>query len=858
MRTQKTILLICCLWSVICCYAQQIPLKGRISIHNSKYNSGEIQYVENAQITAPFTTPTTSDSQGRFDLSFVRVQIGHSVDISVNKAGLEVVNKYDLQRVILGREPSLRVYLAEIGLLAQAQTELYQISEKALFARKNALIARLQSDAAESKAALAELEKSFGQKIGSVIEAIELLESKMQSLEKRLPDFAQELAAENLDFAATLYIRAYEAFKSGEIELAIQILDNATLEASYQEALKTIEKGKILESTGKDIQEQGLLQIDTIISSYGLKVKLLLFQFQYSEAIEIYKKVISIIEHIPQASESLSLAYGNLALVYFYNHQFKEAIEAGEKAIVAQKKEEHLDYLLLALLHDNLAVFYRSSKNFEKALQFHQLADELLKKGKKEDKNIAASLLNNRGNTYYSMDKFKEALNCHTKAISLFQELELPDVPRRMANTYNSIGLVYDALGNNKQAESNYDSALVFWEMIRNPVHPELASIYNNKGVIGLKNKTYKNSINLFLKAIDIQSQVLPPNHPHCYSPTFNLAFAYRSLGDYPKANEYYQKALKIKQNLFEAEDQELATLFNHIGVNYYYQEEYHKALESYERALSIQQSLSPVDSLDLAETYTNLGQIYGEQDSLTKGLNYLHKAKGIRKRYLGQNAPALGNSYDILAGVYYKNKNYPEAKQFFQKALNIWEKTLPPQDTKLATSTYNLGLTQFFLGVDRIAIELLEKVLSISKATNNAGGRDMAELYTWLGNACLRSMKYPKAKNYYKRAIEMDSSLSIVLSNNLGNALLKLNAFEEAEENFKRYEKTGNRPIIHRNWALYYTAIGEIDKAFDHLQKAIDFGYDNQDFLNNDPTLKPLRPDPRFKKLMEPLQNKK
>ena len=91
-------------------------------------------------------------------LEFVGLASGTALKIEAEKAGLEVVNTRELEEVVIGRKFPLRIYVAEKGKLAQAQTELYQISKEALFARRDALIARLRGEKAQSEAAVAELQ----------------------------------------------------------------------------------------------------------------------------------------------------------------------------------------------------------------------------------------------------------------------------------------------------------------------------------------------------------------------------------------------------------------------------------------------------------------------------------------------------------------------------------------------------------------------------------------------------------------------------------------------------------------------------------------------------------------------------
>ena len=145
--------------------SQQINLAGRISIHNSKYSTGEIQYVENAQVTAAFTTPDVTDTRGSFSLEFVGLDQGTSVAIGVDKEQLEVVNQRDLQDVVIGRKTPVRIYMATKGQLAASQTEIYKISKEALYAEHNRLIARLKAESGGKDELIADLQAKFNQEL---------------------------------------------------------------------------------------------------------------------------------------------------------------------------------------------------------------------------------------------------------------------------------------------------------------------------------------------------------------------------------------------------------------------------------------------------------------------------------------------------------------------------------------------------------------------------------------------------------------------------------------------------------------------------------------------------------------------
>ena len=316
-------------------FCQQLSLKGVISVHNSQYNTGSIQYISNVQVSADSTSPTTSDKKGNFKLVFVGLKKGTSVNIKIEKTGLEVVNKRELQEVIIGRITPLKVYLAPKGALARAQAELYHVSIKALTTRHDALIARLRKEGAESQSAIAELEQRLNKAIVNRFEAEQLLSELLTATKKRLPELAKEFAIINLDFASDMYRKAYEFFRIGEIEKAIETLDEAILDKEAAEAIKNLNQFKEDISNLDSAMANESQSLDNYLKSILLEADAYFNKSQFGRTIETYDKALSVLHQSPDTKPlKRSQIYWNIAKVYE---------QMGTNAKALEYKQKHLD-----------------------------------------------------------------------------------------------------------------------------------------------------------------------------------------------------------------------------------------------------------------------------------------------------------------------------------------------------------------------------------------------------------------------------------------------------------------------------------------------------------------------------------
>lgn len=846
-----------CLTTAITTQAQQVPLQGQISIHNSKYKTGAIQYVENAQITAPFSTPTTSDSQGKFDLSFAGVEGGQLVDLSVEKAGLEVVNRYDLQRVVLGRKPLLRVYLAKSGALAQAQTELYNISKQALFARKDALIAQLQSDAAESAATLQELQDRFGKEIASRLEAERLLEEEVSKSIQRLPRFALELAAKNLDFASDLYIEAYEAFKLGELEEVIQLLKAEKLDLSPNILAinQREDRKRILEES---ISKEREVIIEKIDASF-LKAEALNLKFEYRDAIKIYEKLIRDLSVDSSFNLELGAVYSRLSFMYYNYGQYDKADSAIQKAFELFRQTKATIHELAAA-YTNAIALYGRLKKYDVALQCHKDLLDLPIKDTHQYDQILVSTYNNMGSVYLSLSKPTEALESLQKALELLNSLENTELdPIMRLNIYNNMGVCYTRLGQYGEAHRIFDSAISAWDTLTNTNHPDRAKLFNNKGTTFLEEGQEIQAISHFEKAIGILEQALPFPHPTKFGFYLNLALTQKNTGKHMEAIPNYHKAISIGQTLYGPDSPKMVEVYSNYGYSYSRIGNQQKALEHIDKAYSILKTQGDSTSLLFAGTIDIMGGAAMANSNYSKALGLTLKGIEIREKLLARPGKALAISYNQLGLIYFYMKDYKRATVAHETSVEIWEAIAKPDNIDLAITTENLALDYYQHQEYRKALKALKKALETKRLNGTLPPQSMANTWRRLGICYLKLNKYKEAIHAFEKTKELVPKDKTYYIDGFSMAYLKSKQLELAKPYILELQEIyPNSPLSYRDWTIYYSLKGEVAEALEMLQKAVELGFADVDFLTTEKAFAPIRKTSGFKEIIVQLQREK
>lgn len=114
-----------------------------------------------------------------------------------------------------------------------------------------------------------------------------------------------------------------------------------------------------------------------------------------------------------------------------------------------------------------------------------------------------------------------------------------------------------------------------------------------------------------------------------------------------------------------------------------------------------------------------------------------------------------------------------------------------------------------------------------------------------------MRKQKKDFEIRFYEKLIQKNPKFIHALSC-LGNAYTKKGFFAQGLEVDKKIVSlTPQDPIAHYNLACSWSNLGKIDKAFSEIYTAVVLGYDDIDYILNDPDLENIRKQPEFNEFL-------
>jgi tetratricopeptide (TPR) repeat protein len=185
-----------------------------------------------------------------------------------------------------------------------------------------------------------------------------------------------------------------------------------------------------------------------------------------------------------------------------------------------------------------------------------------------------------------------------------------------------------------------------------------------------------------------------------------------------------------------------------------------------------------------------------------------------------------------------------PEARRYAEEACTSNPLSFFPSKVKAAVNIFD---GQF------------EKALDIFHETELRLAPEESVFYWWQAQAYAFAGKEDEARNIFKRVLNMKDGIFSDFSN------LFLQAMDENLSGVQQIlDSTVLKDIAETDeWFPNYLAIcliqvGEIDKALYYLDRAVNWGFSNHQFLSqHNRYLKPLHNDPRFESLLKKAKEK-
>ena len=404
----------------------------------------------------------------------------------------------------------------------------------------------------------------------------------------------------------------------------------------------------------------------------------------YKMAILYRKKALNLQQfQRPAPYEDLVANYRILG--YFYRRwgKFNESFSFQNKAVNLATNKLDPDHAEMARAYNGLGGYYFGKHEYELAFQYFQKALVISLKSNSDE---IADYYNNvgivqqaLGNADAAMSTYKTALAHNLQYLGFYNN--------KTADNYDNIGTLYYGLSQFENAILHLDSAEIILDSLYPKGHANFAGMYNNKGAVYNSMGNHRKALDYLERSLELYEIYGAGNHPETANIYANIGLLLQDKGDWDKALAYFSKALTIRGSNFGNNNPRVAKTHLYLGNCYLEKLDFENAIKELQASLAIFQKLSNVAPSEIADVRNGLGNYYEKIGNLKEALNQYNLALKINDSKIGLNDPDVANSYARIGKVYLLKTEFDTAHEYFEKANKIRLEVYGPKHADVAES---------------------------------------------------------------------------------------------------------------------------------------------------------------------------
>lgn len=322
--------------------------------------------------------------------------------------------------------------------------------------------------------------------------------------------------------------------------------------------------------------------------------------------------------------------------------------------------------------------------------------------------------------------------------------------PEVQAELYETLGGIYQKLGNLSQADSLLQSALQQRRALLGSGHLAVGESYVALGLLRVAQARFDEAEKLIRAGLANTIQAKPRDDRAIAKATAALGKVLEARGSYDKAIPVLEEAVRLQS-----------------GPN--------------------SPMLERADTLkELADTHFYAGH-YDTCNDLTQRTLTMHR------QILGERHPLVADDLINLGAVQFERARYVEAESFYRQALDINKAWYGEDHPETASALSMLGRALVFQGRYGEAVELVERALAIQERVYGPMHPRVANVLNELGTVALQRGRLDEAESRFRRMMEVYKSaygvhhyLYVLALANLASVYLARNDFAQAEPMFE------------------------------------------------------------------------
>ena len=355
-----------------------------------------------------------------------------------------------------------------------------------------------------------------------------VLLSAAKLFEQQLKESAAPALSRSMQRLSSLALRS--ALDQSDAELLGHCLDFYRQRAMWARAGEAQQLGNAVEIWAQYATEQPMFApLRGTLANLWLELRL------YPRALQTYQAILD----DPSARSYHGGVYHQIGMVYQYQQQWQQALEAYQRAL--ELDEQHSQQHEMGSTHHHIGIVYQYQQQWREALAAYQRALEL--KEQHGQQHELGSTYHQIGRVYQEQQQWQQALEAYQRALELQEQ---HGQQQTLGNTYHQIGMVHQYQQQWQQALDAYQRALKLQE--QHGQQHQMGYTHHQIGRVYQEQQQWQPALEAYQRALELKEQ---HDQQHEMGGTYHqIGSVYEQQSELSSACTYYRRALAAERAL--------------------------------------------------------------------------------------------------------------------------------------------------------------------------------------------------------------------------------------------------------------------------------------------------------------------
>jgi eukaryotic-like serine/threonine-protein kinase len=360
--------------------------------------------------------------------------------------------------------------------------------------------------------------------------------------------------------------------------------------------------------------------------------------------------------------------------------------------------------------------------------------------------------------------------------------------PRVQAELYQTLGTMYDQLGQMDRADSLLQSALERRRSLFGQDSAEVGESLVALGELRSDQARYDEAEPLIRQGLDISKRHLPPTHPGVGKATYSLGRVLVNRGSYDQAIKVLDEAVRI-QSAPGGIPADLAVSLGELANAHFYTGHLDICESLNQRALAMDRQLYGESHPNVAEDLINLGAVESERGHQPETERYYRQALDIIQSFFGKDHPETADVMTLVARALNAQGRFSEAADMLRGALGVLERAYGNVHPRVASAVGELGKVALQQGKLDEAEADFRRQAEIYREVYKGKHFYIGSALANLGGVYMERKQYARAEQSFRDALQMYAQtlpadhLNVAIARiKLGRSLIPQHRYADAE----------------------------------------------------------------------------